>query len=90
MDQILTDYKGQHSSRKPRIRMLTGCTWWDKGCEYNVQYETENDNGGELYINDENGGIAMIEKKDEGKEFVYVRKGKRQPPAILAQDGAGG
>lgn len=76
MEQILTDYKGRHSSQKPRIKMLTGCMWWSKGGEYNVQYETENDYGGELYIYDECGGVACIYKKDEGKDFVYIRRPK--------------
>jgi len=72
MEQILIDYKGQR--KKPRIKMLTQCTWWDKDSEYNIQYETENDLGGELYINDECGGIAEVEKKKENIDFVYIRK----------------
>lgn len=71
MKQILIDYKGQR--KKPRIKMLTSCTGWDEGSEYNVQYETENDNGGELYINGEN-GIVFVYKNEEGKEFIYTNK----------------
>jgi hypothetical protein len=72
MEQILTDYKGLR--KKPRIKMLTSCIWWSQDTEYNVQYETENDLGGELYINDECGGIACVEKLSEGKEFIYLRR----------------
>lgn len=77
MEQILTDYKGWHSRRKPRIKMLTGCTGWSEGSEYNVQYETENDSGGELYINGENSKIVYVYKNDEGKEFIYIRKARK-------------
>lgn len=86
MKYTLVDYKGQHSSRKPRIRMLTSGMWWSKGTEYNVQYETQSEKfGRSLYINDETDGIAVVNAKDEGTEFEWVRDAKDELKKALAR-----
>jgi len=61
------DYKGR---KKPRIRMLISCFGWDSGSEFNIH--SEDDDG--LYFYDSFRRWTVVYKKDEGREFAYVRK----------------
>lgn len=52
--------------------MLTTCFGWGEGEEFVISMETEK----ELYFDDVNDRWTYIDKLDEGKEFIYIRKYK--------------
>lgn len=76
MPYTLIDYSGQHSSKKPKIKMLNSCTWWEEGEVYTIQYEDECPLSRNLYFNDACGGTTVVNTRDEGKDFVWVKDAK--------------
>ncbi len=68
----MIDYRASKVPRnkRPKIKMLESCFGWDKGSEFVVAMETD----GELYFDDVFRRWSYVEKKDEAKDFEYVRR----------------
>lgn len=69
----MKDYKGVRE--KPIIQMLTSCFGWDKGSRFNIHLV---DDDGTLYFYDVYHRWTVVEKSDEGKEFIWVRKDENE------------
>ncbi len=78
MPSFIIDYSEIHNSRKPKIRMLNSCMWWEEGETYVIQYEEECPLSRNLYFNDVCGGITVVNTMDEGKDFVWVKDAKKE------------
>ena len=63
------------AQRRPKIEMLEDSMWYESGYRYIIQ--VEDDNG--LYFDGIDKKWTVVEKKYEGKVFIYVRKGNDSP-----------